>query len=60
MKRLDSINLGDVLRNARENCDMTQDEVAKMLGLKRDVILRIENGKRNVSIWSRLFCRIFV
>ena len=49
MKRLDSINLGDVFRNARENCDMTQEEVAKKLGLKRDAILRIENGNRNIT-----------
>lgn len=49
MNRQDSVNVGEVLRRARENCDLTQDEVAKKLGLKRDSILRIEKGSRKIT-----------
>ena len=47
--RLDSINLGDVLKTARENNNYTQEEVAEMLGLGRDAIIRIEKGIRKIT-----------
>ena len=50
MARNDSINVGEVLRRARENSNLTQEEVAKKLNLGRDAILRIEKGNRKVTI----------
>ena len=47
--RLDSINIGDVLRNARENNGLTQEEVAEMLKIGRDAIIRIEKGNRKIT-----------
>ena len=49
MNRLDSLFIGEVLRKARENSDLTQEEVAEMLGVGRDAILRIEKGTRKVT-----------
>ena len=49
MSRLDSINLGDELRKARENSLLTQEEVGERLGLGRDAILRIEKGTRKIT-----------
>jgi len=49
MNRLDSLFIGDVLRKARENSDLTQEEVAEKLGVGRDAILRIEKGTRKVT-----------
>jgi len=47
--RLDSINIGDVLKNARENSGFTQEEVADMLKIGRDAIIRIEKGTRKIT-----------
>ena len=47
--RIDSINIGDVLRNARENISLTQEEVADILGIGRDAIIRIEKGTRKIT-----------
>ncbi len=47
--RLDSINIGDVLRNARENSGFTQEDVADMLNVGRDAIIRIEKGTRKIT-----------
>ena len=49
MSRLDSINLGDELKKARENLMLTQEEVGERLGLGRDAILRIEKGTRKIT-----------
>ena len=50
MKRVDTINIGEILRNARENSGFTQEEVAELLHLGRDSIIRIEKGTRKVTI----------
>jgi len=41
--------LGARLRTAREVCRMTQDAVAKELGLSRSAVVQIEAGHRSVS-----------
>lgn len=46
---IDQIELGRRIRQAREACGMTQDEVAEHLGLSRAVVVLIEQGKRPVS-----------
>ena len=41
--------IGERLKNAREYLELSQDEVANALGLKRPAISKIENGKRKVD-----------
>lgn len=48
--RLDTINIGEILRNSRENLNLTQEEVGERLGLGRDAIIRIEKGTRKISL----------
>ena len=50
MERIDTINIGEILRKARENCGFTQEEVAEKLNLGRDAIIRIEKGTRKVTV----------
>lgn len=42
--------LGQRVKAARLNSDMSQEDVAKALGLARAAILQIENGTRNLSL----------
>ena len=42
-------NLGRRLKNLREKTRFTQEEISKMLGVKRLVITNIENGTRKVT-----------
>ena len=46
---IDQTELGRRIRQARESCGMTQDEVAEKLGVSRPIIVQIEQGKRPVS-----------
>ena len=46
---IEHIELGRRIRQAREACGMTQDQVAEKLGVSRSVIVQIEQGKRPVS-----------
>ncbi len=46
---IDQIELGRRIRQARESCGMTQDEVAEKLGVSRPIVVQIEQGKRPVS-----------
>src|SRR5207253_9292123 len=46
---IDQIELGRRIRQARESCGMTQDEVAEKLGVSRPIVVQIEQGKRTVS-----------
>ena len=50
MQRLDTINIGEILRNSRESLGYTQEEVGEKLGLGRDAIIRIEKGTRKITI----------
>lgn len=46
---IEQIELGRRIRQAREACGMTQDEIAEKLGVSRPIIVQIEQGKRLVS-----------
>ena len=46
---VDQAELGRRIRQAREACGMTQDDVAKALGVSRATIAQIELGNRSVS-----------
>jgi Zn-dependent peptidase ImmA (M78 family)/transcriptional regulator with XRE-family HTH domain len=46
---IDQIELGRRIRQARESCAITQDEVAEKLGVSRSVVVQIEQGKRPIS-----------
>jgi Zn-dependent peptidase ImmA (M78 family)/transcriptional regulator with XRE-family HTH domain len=46
---LDQITLGRRLREARENCRLTQEAAAEAVGLSRTALVHIESGKRSLS-----------
>jgi len=46
---IDQTELGRRIRQARESCAMTQDEVAGKLGVSRPTVVQIEQGRRPVS-----------
>lgn len=46
---IEQIELGRRIRQAREACAMTQDDVAEKLGVSRPIVVQIEQGKRSVS-----------
>ena len=46
---MENKKINEVLRKAREEMNLTQEDVAKLLGLGRDAILRIEKGTRKIS-----------
>jgi transcriptional regulator with XRE-family HTH domain len=46
---IEQIELGRRIRQAREACGITQDEIAEKLGVSRPIIVQIEQGKRLVS-----------
>ncbi len=46
----DILKIGVLLRQAREDAGMTQDEVAAKLGTQKSVISRIENHADNVTL----------
>jgi Zn-dependent peptidase ImmA (M78 family)/transcriptional regulator with XRE-family HTH domain len=46
---IEQIELGRRIRQAREACGMTQDEVATHLSVSRPVVVLIEQGKRPVT-----------
>lgn len=60
MKEFDYKKIGLKLRKAREYLDLTQEQVANILKIGRDAIIRIEKGTRKVSAeelsnFSRLY-----
>ena len=60
MKKINYEKLGLKLRKAREYLDLTQEQVANILNVGRDAIIRIEKGTRKVSAeelenFSRLY-----
>lgn len=46
---LDPKTLGRRLREARENCRLTQEAAAEAVGLSRTALVHIESGKRSLS-----------
>ena len=60
MQRLDTINIGEILRNSRESLGYTQEEVGEKLGLGRDAIIRIEKGTRKITLDEiKLFINLY-
>lgn len=49
--------VSEMLKEARHQANMTQDELAKRAGTKKSYISKVENGKGNIQL-STLF-RIF-
>lgn len=50
MKGLDYKKIGERLRKLRKYMGLTQEQVADILGLGRDAILRIEKGDRKIDL----------
>lgn len=46
----ESVRLGKNLRQIREEQNVTQGEIAEALGVGRDFISKIENGKTNPTL----------
>ena len=60
MKEVNYEKIGMRLRKAREYLELTQEQVANILNIGRDAIIRIEKGTRKVSAdelnnFSRLY-----
>ena len=49
MKKVNYKKIGEKLRKAREYLSLTQAQVAAILNLGRDAIIRIENGTRKID-----------
>jgi transcriptional regulator with XRE-family HTH domain len=45
-----SVMVAKQLRNARQQSGLTQMELAKIIGVTRQVITRIESGTQNVTL----------
>ena len=50
MKELNYKKIGERLRKLRKYMGLTQEQVADILGLGRDAILRIEKGDRKIDL----------
>lgn len=46
--------IGEMIKNARKEAHLTQDDLAKRTGTKKSYISRIENGKIDIQV-STLF-----
>ena len=42
--------IGEILREARKEANMTQEELAKKIGTKKSFISRIENGHSDIQL----------
>ena len=61
MKELDYKVIGERLKKLRKYLNLTQEQVASILKLGRDAIIRIEKGERKIDInelknFSKLYC----
>ena len=50
MEKLNYKKIGERLRKLRKYMGLTQEQVANILGLGRDAILRIEKGDRKIDL----------
>lgn len=50
MKKLNYKKIGERLRKLRKYMGLTQEQVAEILGIGRDAILRIEKGERKIDL----------
>lgn len=57
---LNRLELGERLRQAREYLELSQDEVAKKLGISRSAVSLIESAQRKVdAIELRMFAQLY-
>ena len=49
MKKVNYKEIGEKLRKAREYLSLTQAQVARILNVGRDAIIRIESGTRKID-----------
>lgn len=49
MNELNYFKIGERLKKLRKYFDLTQEQVAEILGLGRDAIIKIEKGERKIS-----------
>lgn len=49
-KLLDAIALGKKIRQAREQCGLSQEELASEMGLGQRAISELENGNRRLAV----------
>ena len=47
------------LRDLREDRDLTQQEIADLLGIKREVYRRYETGIRDLPLWALVRLSVF-
>lgn len=58
--KLDRIELGKKLKESREYLNLSQDEVAKEVGISRAAISLVESGQRRVEVLElKEFARIY-
>ncbi|MDO8969492.1 MAG: helix-turn-helix transcriptional regulator, partial [Saprospiraceae bacterium] len=50
VKKMESVNVGSMLRKARENAGLSQADVALKSGTTRNYISRIENDKSDIQL----------
>lgn len=50
MEELNYKKVGEKLKNLRKYFDLTQEQVASILNIGRDAIIRIEKGERKIDI----------
>ena len=50
LKKLNYKKIGERLRKLRKYIGLTQEQVAKILNVGRDAILRIEKGERKIDL----------
>lgn len=49
MEKINQQTIGERLKEAREYLNLTQEQVAKILNIGRDAIIRIEKGMRKIT-----------
>lgn len=49
MNEFNYLKIGERLKKLRKYFDLTQEQVAEILGLGRDAIIKIEKGERKIS-----------
>ena len=60
MERMDTVNIGEILRNSRESLGYTQEEIGEKLGLGRDAIKKKKKGTRKISVDEiRMFMNLY-
>jgi DNA-binding XRE family transcriptional regulator len=50
----DALALGEIVRTARINAQLTQDQLALASGVGRDTVIAIENGRGSVGLGKAL------